>query len=71
MSIVLTPTVRRGFWLKFGDVFRAMHLRFLIRSTEFDVVGLKHDLRQLPKRIDAAEKHAAELRVELGVLEQT
>lgn len=70
MIAVLTPT-RRGLRRKVGAWFKAIYVRRLIKSVEFDVKGLESELAVLPARIAHHEGRAAELRVQLAILEKS
>jgi len=80
MSAVLTPT-RSAPHLVAGDLirlgaaktvawFKAIYVRKLIASAESDTAHLKAEFDGLPQRIKHHEKRAAELRVELALLEK-
>lgn len=70
MSAVLTPTIRHRMRDKVAAYFKAIYVRRKIASHEFDVANLVADLEALPDRIDHHDKHIAELRVELALLEK-
>ena len=80
MSAVLTPT-RSAVHLIAADLlrlggaktvawFKAIYVRKLIASAEDDTAHLQAEYDALPARIKHHEQRAAELRVELALLEK-